>query len=433
MKPSPAPPLTFTLLLIISLFLTAAGPSVHADEIVRRVEELTKRVTPQVVQWRRDFHAHPELSNREERTARVVAGLLGEMGVEDLRTGLAGHGVVAMIRGGKPGPTVCLRADMDALPIREQTGLPYASKNEGVMHACGHDVHTAVLLGAAKVLMQMRDQIPGSVKLIFQPAEEGAPVGEEGGASLMIEEGVLKDPQVAAIFGLHINTELKSGQIGYRYGSAMASVDRFRITVTGRQSHAAMPWMGVDPIVAASHVITAIQTIASRKIDARDPVVVSIGIIRAGTAWNIIPNQVHLEGTIRTHDTEVRRRAGEEFARLVHQTASAHGAQAKIIFDDYGPVVFNDPELGRRMTPSLARAAGQDNVIEVRPVMGGEDFALYAQKVPGFYWFLGVRNESTGAVHPVHTPYLKIDESALPLGVKAHCLMAIDYLRNGPN
>lgn len=275
----------------------------------------------------------------------------------------------------------------------------------------------------------MRPSIPGSVKLIFQPAEEGSPAGEQGGAKLMIKEGVLDDPQVSAIFGQHVHTELEAGKLGYRTGALLASVDRFRIAISGKQSHAAMPWKGVDPIVASAHIITAIQTIASRKIDARRPVVVSIGIIRAGTAWNIIPESVTLEGTIRTHDPEVRRQAVKEFHRLVQQTAIAHGATAKIVFDDYGPVVLNDPELGRRMKASLERAAGRQNVVEAEPVMGGEDFAHYARKVPGFYFFLGVRNESIGAVHAAHTPNFRIDEAALPLGVRALVLLAIDYLR----
>jgi len=274
----------------------------------------------------------------------------------------------------------------------------------------------------------MRDAMPGNVKLIFQPAEEGTPAGEKGGAKLMIEEGVLGDPDVAAAFGMHISTDLPTGKFAYRYGALMASVDRFRVTITGKQSHAAMPWNGVDPIVAAAHVVTAVQTIASRKIDARKPVVVSIGILRAGQAWNIIPREVGLEGTIRTHDDDVRRRAVEEFSRIVGDTASAHGATAEIELDDYGPVVWNDPDLGRQMTPSLVRAAGEGNVVETEPVMGGEDFAQYALHVPGFFVFLGVRNEAIGAVHAVHTPHLIVDEAALPIGVRAHCLFALDYL-----
>jgi amidohydrolase len=403
-----------------------------SEEIARRVAQLAEEATPQVVQWRRDFHAHPELSNREQRTARVVAQTLQEIGVDQLKTGVARHGVVAAIHGRHPGPTVALRADMDALPIREQTGLPFASENDGVMHACGHDAHTAMLLGAAKVLVQMRDHLAGTVKLIFQPAEEGPPAGEQGGAALMVAQGVLRDPEVSAIFGLHVNTELETGKIACRDGALLASADRFQITVTGKQSHAAMPWQGSDPIVASAHIITALQTIASRKIDARQPVVVSVGIIRGGQRWNIIPETVTLEGTVRTHDPQVRRRAGEEFKRLVGQTASAHGTTARIVYDDYGPVVLNDPELGKRARQSLMRAAGEQNVVEAQPVMGAEDFARYAQRVPGFYFFLGVRNEAIGAIHAVHTPRMIIDEAALPLGVRALSLLAIDYLQ-GPN
>ena len=400
----------------------------RADEILSRVEQLAAQAAPMVVRLRRDFHTHPELANREERTGRVVAERLKEIGVDEIKTGVAHHGVVAIVRGVKPGPTVALRADMDALPIQEETGLAFASQNEGVMPACGHDCHTAMLLGAAEVLAQMRDVIPGSVKLIFQPAEEGVPPGEEGGAKLMVREGVLGGPDVSAIFGMHVNTELESGKISYRFGGLLAAVDRFKVTITGKQSHAAMPWAGADPIVASAHVITAIQTIASRKIDAREPVVVSIGIIRAGQAWNIIPGEAVLEGTIRSHDAEVRRQAVDAFERIVHRTADAHGTTAKIEFDDYGPVVWNDPELGALAKTSLVRAVGEENVVEAQPVMGGEDFAHYAEKVPGFYVFLGVRNESVGAVHALHTPNMVIDEAALPLGVRAYCLMAFDYL-----
>jgi amidohydrolase len=415
-------------LMVVVLLPLVARP-LGADEIVDRVAELSKQVTPAVVEIRRDLHAHPELSNREERTGQVVAKRLKEIGVDDLQTGVARHGVVALIRGGKPGPTVALRADMDALPILEQTGLPFASQNRGVMHGCGHDCHVAMLLGAAEVLAQMRDVIPGTVKLIFQPAEEGVPPGEEGGARLMVEEGVLADPDVAAIFGMHVNTELETGKIAYRFGGLMAAVDRFKVTIRGKQSHAAMPWKSIDPVVTSAHVITAIQTIASRKVDAREPVVVTVGIIRAGEAWNIIPEEVVMEGTIRSHDVDVRRLAVREFKRIVEATAAAHGAKAEIVFDDYGPVVFNDPRLGAGAKVSLERAVGKENVVEAQPVMGGEDFAQYVAKIPGFYVFLGVRNEAIGAVHALHTPYMIVDEAAFPLGVRAHCLMALDFLQ----
>jgi amidohydrolase len=408
--------------------LIAQTPSRSADELLGQVNELVRQVTPSVVEWRRDFHAHPELSHREERTAKVVAEQLRAMGIEEIKTGVGGHGVVALVRGKRPGPTVALRGDMDALPVQEQTGLPFASKTPGVMHACGHDAHTAMLLGAARVLVQLRDVLPGTVKLVFQPAEESSPEDGGGGAKGMIEAGVLRGPDVAAIFGLHVGSELPTGKIGYRFGSLMAGVDHFKVTVVGKQSHAAMPWQGIDPIVASAHVITAIQTIPSRHIDARQPVVVSVGVVQAGTAWNIIPERAKLEGTLRTLDPEVRKKVVVEFRRIVEQTAIAHGAKAEIVFGDYGPPVWNDPALGKQARQSLARAAGETNVIEVPPVMGGEDFAHFAQKVPGFFAFLGVRNETLGAVHGAHSPRFMLDEAALPVGVRALVLMAADYL-----
>ncbi len=418
--------------IFVGLAMLNGRPS-GAEEIDNRamsqqIRDLAEELAPTVVAWRRDFHAHPELSNREERTARVVAEHLAGMGIDEIETGVAHHGVVALIRGGKPGPTVALRADMDALPIEEQTGLEFASKNKGVMHGCGHDMHTAVLLGTAQVLMEVRDQLPGTVKLIFQPAEEGTPRGENGGAKMMVDEGVLQDPKVSAIFALHISPELDTGKIAYRTGVFLAAVDRFHVIIRGKQSHGAMPWKSVDPIVTAAHAITAIQTIASRKVDAREPIVVSVGIIRAGQAWNIIPAEVVLEGTIRTHDPEVRRQASEEFHRIVEQTAAAHGATAEITFSDYGPSVWNDPELGARMKPSIERVVGEGNLLEGKPIMGGEDFAHYASKVPGFFMFLGVHDPSSETVHALHTPFVVADESALPVGVRAMAMLAVDYL-----
>ncbi len=418
---------TWGLALWVTIFATAS-PAADQD-LSKRVADLAAEVSPQVVQWRHDFHAHPELSNREERTARVVAEQLKALGLDEIRTGVAHHGVVALIRGTQPGPTVALRADMDALPIQENTGLPCASQNAGVMHACGHDAHTAILLGAASVLVKLRGELRGNVKLIFQPAEEGVPAGEKGGAELMVAEGALKDPAVDAIFGLHIKPEMDVGTLGTRPGVLMANVERFRVIVRGKQSHAAMPWQGVDPIVAAAHVITAIQTIPSRHIDARQPVVVSVGIIKAGTAWNIIPGEVYLEGTIRTHDAAVREKAIEEFERLVRQTAAAHGAEAEINLSRTTPMVFNEARLTARMIPSLVRAAGEGRVVQPEPMMGGEDFAAYLQRVPGMFFFLGVRNPDLGATHPLHSPQMRIDEAALPLGVRAMALLALDYLR----
>jgi amidohydrolase len=405
-------------------------PACGADDLAERVEELSRKVAPLVIQWRRDFHAHPELSHREARTAAQVVEHLKAMGVEEIRTRVAGHGVVALVRGRPASPTVALRADMDALPIAEQTGLPFASQNPGVMHACGHDAHTAMLLGAAQILMHVRQQFPGTVKLIFQPAEESPPVGQPGGARQMVKQNVLKDPEVAAIFALHVSPELKTGKLGYRAGALLASADYFRIAVKGKQSHGAMPWQGVDPIVTAAHIILALQTIPSRGIDARKPVVLSIGVIQAGTAWNILPGQAVMEGTIRTHDEAVRRQVLDQLQRIAKHTALAHGASAEVVSTSYGPATKNDPLLVGRMKPTLVKVAGAANVIEVEPFMGSEDFAEYAQKVPGFFIFLGVRNEAIGAVHHLHTPNAMIDEAALPLGTRLLAMLAIDFLKS---
>ncbi len=422
--------------LFTSLFPVAAlwiGVGVLAwgdDELVRRVEQLSRQVAPKIIEWRRDFHAHPELSNCEVRTAAKVVEHLKAMGIEDIRTGVAGHGVVALVRGRSALPTVALRADMDALPITEQTGLPFASQNLGVMHACGHDAHTAMLLGAAKILVELRPQLPGTVKLIFQPAEESPPVGKAGGARQMVEENVLKDPEVSAIFGLHVNPEQETGKLGYREGALLAGADHFRITIKGKQSHGAMPWQGVDPIVTAAHVVVAVQTIASRGTDAREAVVVSIGVLKAGTAWNIIPGEAVLEGTVRTHDEAVRRQVLEQLDRIAKHTALAHGATAEVSNTSYGPATRNDPGLVRRMKPTLDRTAGAANVIEVEPIMAAEDFAEYAQRKPGFFIFLGVRNQAIGAVHGLHTPKMILDEAALPLGARLLTTLAVDFLRN---
>ncbi len=418
-----------TTALVPALFALLCVPVAGAG-LESRVDRLVEAATPRVIHWRRDFHAHPELPNREERTGRVIAEALRAMRPDHLQTGVAHHGVVAVIRGAHPGPTVALRADIDALPVQEQTGLPFASKVPGVMHACGHDAHTAMLLGAAEVLMQLRDELHGTVKVIFQPAEEGVPPGEEGGAEMMIAEGVLADPDVEAIFAMHVVPNLPTGTIGYRSGGIMAAVDRFKLTVTGKQSHAAMPWEGMDPIVATAHIITVAQTVASRTIDAREPVVLSFCTIEAGERWNIIPEKVVLEGTLRTHDAAVRRRAVEQFEQVVRSTAAAHGVKVELTIDKLVPVTWNDPELTRRMVPTLRRVAGEENLVETQPFMGGEDFAHYAVEVPGLYFFLGVHDQQAGPSYGLHHPKFTVDEAALPRGVKAHVLLAIEYLRS---
>jgi len=408
-----------------------AKPPDGRGALDEKIAAETARVTQQVRQWRRDFHQHPELSNREKRTAAKVVDALKAMGLaaKDIRTGVARHGVVALIRGTRgKGKTVALRGDMDALPVTEATGLPFASKNKGVMHACGHDAHTSVLLGAAAVLIKLRREFAGTVKLIFQPAEEGAPPGERGGSKQMIAEGVLAKPRVDAIFGLHSFPSLPTGHLGTRSGVMMASVDRVRIEVVGTQTHAGYPWKGTDPVVGAAHIITALQTITARRTDVRDPAVVSIGVVKGGTRWNIIPGTVVLEGTVRTLGASVRAKVEQELRRIVKATAEAHAVKATVRYDKLSPPVRNDPALYKRMLPTLKRVAGATKVADLKPVMGGEDFAWYAEEVPALFFRLGMRNPKIGAVHPLHSPTFTVDEASLPVGVRAMATLALDFL-----
>lgn len=398
------------------------------------------RVREQVVAWRRDFHQNPELSNREERTAAKVAEHLRKLGLKP-RTGIAKHGVVAIIEGGKPGPKIALRADMDALPVTEQTGLPFASKvttafagqTTGVMHACGHDAHTGILLGVADALVAMRKDLPGQVMLVFQPSEEGAPTGETGGAKVMLDEGLFADFKPDAMFGLHVFSTLQEGVIGVREGPLMAASDRFSITVTGRQTHGSRPWGGIDPITAAADIIGSAQHIVSRRTDiAKLPAVVTFGAIHGGIRYNIIPDEVELIGTIRTFDEGVRTRIFEDLKNVATHTAAAHGATVDAQVPDQlgNPVTYNNPELTRRMRPSLVAVAGADKVIEPPLQMGAEDFSFYAKEVPSMFVFVGAT--STG-IDPVtapsnHSPKFLLDESALDLGLRAMLQVSLDYL-----
>lgn len=416
---------TFLALSVLPIAAGRAAP----PPAVERVRALAEGIRKDVIAWRHHLHAHPELSNRERKTARYVAKVLRGLGVDELKTGVAKHGVVALIKGKHPGPTVAVRGDMDALPVTEQTGLAYASKNKGVMHACGHDGHTSMVLGAAALLVKLRDLMHGSVKLLFQPAEEGAPPGEKGGALYMIEGGVLEAPEVSAIFALHVTPHLDTGTIGYAVGPMMASVDRLRIEVRGKQVHAAYPWDGVDPVVAAAHIVTAIQTVTSRRVDTRDPVVISIGSVHGGERWNIIPEAVVLEGTLRTHGMAVRTRVLKTLRSVVAQTAAAHGATASLSVEIKAPVLRNHPDLVARSLPALRAAAGADRVREIRTSMGGEDFGFYAQKIPGLLFRLGMRNPAIDAVHPLHTPRFRLDDEGLLVGVRAFVLMALSELR----
>ena len=394
----------------------------------------------EVVAWRRDLHAHPELSNREARTAKLVADHLRALGLSP-RTGIAHHGVTAVIEGGLPGPRIALRADMDALPVTEQTGLPFAStvtttfrgEQVGVMHACGHDAHTGILMGVAEALVAMRDELPGSVMLVFQPAEEGAPDGELGGASLMLEEGLFADFEPEAMFGLHVFSTLPAGTIGVRGGPMMAASDKFTITVNGVQTHGSRPWGGVDPIVAAADIVGTAQTVVSRRTDiAKLPAVLSFGSVKGGIRYNIIPDSVELVGTIRTFDEGMRERIHADLRNVATHVAAAHGAtvEAQVPDRDGNPVTVNDPALTARMLPSLAAVAGAGKVVEPPLQMGAEDFAYYAREVPSMFFFVGATDPGIDPLTAPgnHSPRFVLDESSLDLGLRAMLQVTLDYL-----
>jgi len=370
---------------------------------------------------------HPELSNREERTSRIVAEKLRALGLDDVKTGVGKYGVVAILKGSKPGPVVAVRADMDALPIQETIDVPYKSKNPGVKHACGHDVHTTVQLGVAEVLSKMRDQIAGSIKFIFQPAEEGAPQGEQGGASLMIKEGALENPRPQAIFGLH-TAGFEVGQIGFHSGPAMASSDRFTITIRGKKSHGAQPQLGVDAIVIAVECVTALQTIRSRRIDPLEPLVITIGRIKGGDRNNIIAEEVKMEGTMRTLNDSVRTQALELMRQTLANVTSAYGAKFELSVDDSNPVTYNDPQLVEQTLPTIRRVVGDANVVAQKPLMPAEDFSYYQKVIPGFFYFLGVGNKAKGLMPAWHTSDFDVDEESLVIGVKVMSNVLLDYL-----
>jgi amidohydrolase len=397
------------------------------------------RIETRVVAWRRDFHQHPELGNRERRTAGIVAAHLRALGLDRVQEGVAHTGVVGVLRGGLPGPVVALRADMDALPVVEEVDVPFRSteKSEwngqscGVMHACGHDAHTSILMGVAEVLAGMRERIPGTVKFLFQPAEETPPIGEDGGARMMVEQGCLKDPDVGAIFGLHITSIHPTGRIGYRSGPLMASADDFRVFVRGTQTHAAMPWRGVDPIVVSSQIVLGLQTIVSRNMNiAKEPSVVTVGVFQGGVRHNIIPDEVKLEGTIRTFDEAQRNEIHEHVARLSRLIAEAGGAKATVHIHRWYDVTVNHPQLTEWSAPVLERVVGAGNVAVVDKVCGAEDFSFYQKEVPGFFFFVGCtppdRDWRTSA--PNHSPRFYADENCLKIGVKSLSTLALDWL-----
>ena len=426
-------------LLVAALLALVPCATLAADA---QVEALAAKVDGKVQAWRRDIHQHPELGNREVRTAQLVAEHLRALGFEEVRTGIATTGVTAVLRGGKPGPRIALRADMDALPVTERSGLPFASKVTstfrgepvGVMHACGHDAHVGILMGVAEALASIRAELPGEILFVFQPAEEGPPDGEEGGAEEMLAQGIFKGFKPQAVFGLHVFSTLNAGQLGWLSGPAMAASDRFNIVVQGRQTHGSRPWGGVDPIVAAADLIGTSQTIVSRRQDiSRLPVVVSFGAIKGGIRYNIIPDSVELVGTIRTFDEGMRQGVFADLRNVAESVAKAHGATAVVKVPDTkgNPVTANDPALTARVVSSLRKAVGDANVVEMGLIMGAEDFSFYAREVPGFFFFVGATPRGKDAIKAPsnHSPEFFLDEEALKVGTRAMLQLVLDHQR----
>ncbi|AXT38118.1 amidohydrolase [Alteromonas sp. BL110] len=424
--------------LLSLVFAGLASFAVSANPI--NVDELANKVESDVIKWRHHFHEFPELSNREFKTAEYVADYLKSLGLQ-VQTGVAKTGVVAILDSGKPGPVVALRADMDGLPVKEQNDLAYRSKQVGeyngkevpVMHACGHDTHMAMLMGAAKILTEIKGELKGKVKFIFQPAEEGAPAGEKGGAEVMVAEGVLKNPDVDAIFGLHINANTDVGKVRYNAGGTMAAVDPFKIVIHGKQAHGAYPWKSVDPVVTAAQMIMSIQTIVSRELKLiDDAAVVSIGSIHGGNRSNIIPNEVEMVGTIRTLNEAARDHIYESLPRKVKAIAESMGAEAELTLplDYYYPITYNDPALTKAMLPTMQRTAGVENTLLSKPVTGAEDFSFFQEQVPGLYVWVGGKpldvSEEDSPAH--HTPEFYVDDEGMKLGVKLLTNFTLDYM-----
>jgi amidohydrolase len=399
-----------------------------------RVDQAAARVLPEITAIRHTLHQNPELGNREFETARLVAAYLRRLGLQ-VDTGIAQTGVVAVLRGGKPGPVVAVRADMDALPVSEDTPYPFKSTKRGtylgqevgLAHACGHDIHVAVQLGVASVLAGMRADLPGTVKFIFQPAEEGAPPGERGGAAVMIEQGVLENPRPEVIFGLHTKAQLDVGVIGYTPGAALAATDQFTAVIRGRQAHGASPHLSVDPVVTAAQAILALQTIRSRNLSPFEPSVVTVGIVRGGTRWNIIPGEVELHGTVRSYGAGLSETVERRMREILAGVTSAAGATYDLDYRRYTPPTVNDTVLTRRMVPSLARVVGAANARRIDPWMAGEDFAFYANRIPGFFFMLGVQKPGTQSGDH-HSPTFMADDGAIEVGVRAMTTVVLDYL-----
>jgi amidohydrolase len=429
-------------LLSLAIAVACCLPA-HAQDTQRlEVAEAARTLQPKVVAWRRDIHQHPELGNRETRTAALVADHLRALGLEP-KTGIATTGVTAVLKGSRPGPRIALRADMDALPVTERVDLPFASKvtttfrgeTVGVMHACGHDAHVAILMGLAEALVAMKDDLAGEVMFLFQPAEEGVPEGEVGGAKEMLAQGVFDDFRPDAVFGLHVGSTYNVGQVAVRPGPMMAASDSFEITVKGRQTHGSRPWNGVDPIVAAADLVTTAQTIVSRRTDiTKLPAIVTFGAVKGGIRHNIIPDSVELIGTIRTFDDGMREAIFADLRNVAEHTSAAHGAtiDATIPLSHNYPVTANDPELTARMLPSLQAAVGAGNVVDPGLITGAEDFSFFARVVPGMYFFVGATPQGTDprTAASNHSPEFYLDEGALDVGLRAMLQVALDYLES---
>lgn len=431
-KPQPRP-----CLILICALLAAPAAADEPGEWHAYIDQRTDELFGQVVEWRRHFHSNPELSNREFETAAYIETFLRDLGME-VQTGIAHTGVVGVLEGGQPGPVVGLRADMDALPVPSRAGLPFSPNVTGeylgeevpVSHACGHDTHMAMLMGVAQMFAERRDELPGTVKFIFQPAEEGTPPGEEGGAEMMVAEGVLNNPDVDVVFGQHIWSQVQAGRIGYRAGGTMAASDQFRIVIHGKQTHGSTPWTGVDPISTAAQVIVGLNMIVSRQTElTKEAAVISVGRIRSGVRSNIIPESAELIGTIRTLDTDMQEKIHADIRHTVEHIAASRGATAEVEINIGYPVTYNDPELTARMEPTLKRVAG-DKAVQIDAKTGAEDFSFFQQQVPGVYIFVGGRDPDTDPsdAAPHHTPDFYIDEDGMKTGVRALAGLAIDYM-----
>ena len=416
---------------LIALLLLVNGLTAQQS-----IQQDILEIEGKLIEWRRDFHQNPELSNREFKTAEKIAKHLTDIGLQ-VETNIAKTGVVAILEGDQPGKVIAIRADIDGLPVTERNDLDFKSEvkttflntETGVMHACGHDTHIAILMATAEVLSKHKDKIKGRIKFIFQPAEEGPPPGEEGGAKLMIKEGVLENPKVDAIFGLHINSQTPVGTIKYKTGGIMASVERFVINVRGKQTHGSQPWSGVDPILISAKIIDGLQTIISREAElTNEAAVITVGKITSGTRFNIIPESSEMIGTVRTLDPKMREMIEKRMKDMVEGIAKAYGGEASIIFQNNTSITYNDEALTARILPSLQTVAGEENVIIMKATTGGEDFSFFQEKVPGVYFFLGGMTAGNSESFPHHTPDFMIDESGLLLGVKAFTQISIDYL-----